>query len=35
VRLDEPLTFALKRELVELLVDSIQIDTIPEDRKGS
>jgi len=32
-RLDEPLTFALRRELVELLVESIQIDTIPEDGK--
>jgi len=30
-RLDQPLTFALKRDLVETLVESIQIDTIPEE----
>jgi site-specific DNA recombinase len=32
-RLDGPLTFALKRDLVETLVESIKIDTVPEDGK--
>ena len=32
-RLDEPLTFALRRELVETLVDGILIETIPDDGK--
>ena len=32
-RLDQPLTFALKRDLVETLVESIQIDTVADDGK--
>jgi site-specific DNA recombinase len=32
-RLDGPLTFALKRDLVETLVESIQIDTVADDGK--
>jgi site-specific DNA recombinase len=32
-RLDAPLTFALKRELVETLVEAITVDTIPENGK--
>jgi site-specific DNA recombinase len=33
-RLDEPLTFALKRELVEALVEAILIETIPQEGGG-